>query len=130
SLRAYANRVELFERDLFRDELDPALVPLCDMLTQRGNQYVNLGEPELRREIEKAAQRLRLSRFKAELTVVETELTSLQATRHGEGIALSGEDEQLMHERAEYYRQEIVASQRALNALVVFKSRANMAEMV
>src|SRR5574341_385852 len=68
ALRNFASQTELFDREAFRESLDDSLKTLCDDLLSRAAQLPNLNEPDLAREIEVAAYRLRLSRDKAALT--------------------------------------------------------------
>ncbi len=131
ALRAFANRVELLERDAFRASLDAALAPLYDVLIERGAQFAHLGEPERRREVEKAARRLLLSHDKSELEIVQAELSRWRDERvaQTEG-SLKTEPEIILEQRANQLTTRIAESQRALKALTLYKTHANVSQSV
>ncbi|MBI3741623.1 MAG: DNA primase [Chloroflexi bacterium] len=113
-----------------RAALEPEVGALFDLLAERARQFANMSEADLQREMEKAAQRLRLARYKTELTVIENELNRLGEEQRGQGVAGTSDEERLLHASAENYRKGIVESQRALTALTIVNARPNVTEMV
>jgi DNA primase len=108
---------DLFDREAFRDALDESLQPLFDQALERAQQLPDLDEPELAREIQTAAYRLRLQRDKLELARVEVLLRDQDDER-------TAEDEQVLRERVEFLGRRIVESQKALDARTLFKPHA------
>ncbi len=109
ALREFWSPDELLERDAFRATLDDALLPLYDRLWAEANaRLLALSEPELAREIETAAHRLRLQRDKTELARIQ--------------VLLRDEDESHpantrgLRERVAILLKRITASQKALSA--------------
>jgi DNA primase len=117
ALRDFVARSELFDRDAFRESLDESLRPLCDQLLERAQQSPDLDEPDLTREIQTAAYRLRLQRDKAELARVEVLLRDKDDDR-------TADDEANLRERVEFLGRRIIESQKALNARTLFKPHA------
>lgn len=114
ALHDFAAQPDLFDREAFRDSLDDALQPLCDQLFERARQLPDMDEPDLAREIQTAAYRLRLLRDKAELARVEVMLRDQDAER-------TAEDEIVLRGRVDFLGKRMIESQRALNARTLFK---------
>ena len=76
-----------------------------------------MDEPDLTREIQTAAYRLRLQRDKAELARVEVLLRDKDDER-------TSDDEAMLRERVEFLGRRIIESQKALNARTLFKPHA------
>ncbi len=118
----YAAMQDSFQRgmtvdlDAFREMLDESLKPLFDTLVERAQELVELSEPDLVREMESTAYRLRMSRDRSELTQVEFLLRDQES---GQEI----EEKSLLHERAELLRRRVAENQKALSARTMFKTR-------
>lgn len=112
-----AAQAELFDRDAFRDSLDDSLRPLCDLLMERAKQLPDMDEPDLSREIQTAAYRLRLQRDKAELARVEVMLRDQDAER-------TSADEAVLRTRVDFLGKRVIDSQKALSARTLFKPHA------
>ncbi len=123
--RALRNVEGDFDSERFRETLDEALAPLLEKLGGRAAPFAELSELECQREMEKAARRLRLTRLKSEIALVESELTRMESERREQGGDMP-EAERALHARAEYCRRGIVESQRALSALALFKTRSSV----
>lgn len=117
ALRNFASQTELFDREAFRESLDDSLKTLCDDLLSRAAQLPNLNEPDLAREIEVAAYRLRLSRDKAALTNLEFLIREQDSER-------DSDETRMLHERAELLRKRIATNQKALSARSLVKTYA------
>ncbi len=117
ALREFALQAELFDREAFRESLDDALKTRCDDLLARAAQLPNLNEPDLAREIEIAAYRLRQSHDKAELTDLEFLIREQDSER-------DSDEKRMLHERAELLRKRIATNQKALSARSVIRTRA------
>lgn len=118
----FANMRESFQKgdtvdlDAFRELLDESIKPLFDTLVERAQPLSELTEPDLTREFETAAYRLRLNRDRNELTQVEVLLRDQLAEQ-------GGEEKNLLHARAEILRRRVAENQKALSARTMFKSR-------
>ena len=108
--------IEHFDREAFRAKLDEALVPLYDRLLGFDGNLPELDEPDLQREIETAAFRLRLQRDRTELTRIEVMLRDKDEER-------TAEDERLLQERVAFLLKRVGETQKALNARTLFKPR-------
>ena len=117
ALHDFAAQSQLFDREAFRESLDESLHPLCDQLLERARQLPDMEEPDLAREIQTAAYRLRLQRDKTELAGVEVMLRDQDEER-------SAEDETMLRARVEFLGKRIVESQKALSARTLFKPHA------
>lgn len=117
ALRDFTKTMELFDREAFRAALDESLVPLFDQFAERAAQLPDLSEPDLAREIEKAAYRLRRQRDKGELAQIEVLLRDQDAER-------PPDDAQSLRERAEFLRKRLRDSDQALSARTLFKPHA------
>ena len=107
----------LYDAEAFRESLDESLQPLCDQLSERARQLPEMDEPDLAREIQTAAYRLRLQRDKSELARVEVLLRDRDEDR-------TTDDETTLRERVEFLGKRIIASQKALSARTLFKPHA------
>jgi DNA primase len=117
ALRDFVTESELFDREAFRESLDESLQPLCDRMSERAQQLPEMNEPDLAREIQTAAYRLRLQRDKSELAHVEVLLRDQDEDR-------TADDEANLRERVEFLGKRIIESQKALNARTLFKPHA------
>lgn len=108
-LREFAESVDLFDRDVFRAILPEALHSLYERLNAAERDLPDLNEPELAREIEVTARRLRAERDKAELTRLELLLREQDETR--ESL-----EEQQLHQRVAFLLKRIAENQKALGA--------------
>lgn len=108
--------MELTERDRFRGRLDEALVPLYEQLSTLEQNLPTLNGPDLTREIETTAYRLRLQRDRTELTQIEVMLRDQDTDR-------TPEDARVLYERVNLLRKRIDESQKALSARGLFKPR-------
>ena len=117
ALRDFVTESELLDREAFRESLDESLQPLCDRLSERARQLPEMNEPDLAREIQTAAYRLRLQRDKSELARVEVLLRDKDEDR-------TADDEANLRERVEFLGRRVIASQKALNARTLFKPHA------
>ena len=106
-----------FDRETFRETLDESIQPLFDQMLARVQQLPEMDEPDLAREIQTAAYRLRLQRDKSELAHVEVLLRDKDEDR-------AADDEANLRARVEFLGKRIVASQKALNARTLFKPYA------
>ncbi len=112
ALREFAGSVEFFERDVFRATLDESLATLCDRLIGQEQTLPDLSEPDLAREIESTAYRLRLQHAKTELSQIEVLLRDKDDER-------SPEDEQRLRERVGFLLKRLMDSQKALSTRTV-----------
>ncbi len=110
-------QADLLDRDAFRESLDESLRPLCDQLLERARQLPEMDEPDLAREIQTVAYRLRLQRDKSELARVEVILRDQDDER-------TTEDETALRARVDFLGRRIIESQKALSARTLFKPRA------
>lgn len=117
ALHDFVTESELFDGEAFRESLDESIQPLCDQLSERARQLPEMNEPDLAREIQTAAYRLRLQRDKSELAHVEVLLRDQDEDR-------TAEDEANLRERVEFLGKRIIASQKALSARTLFKPHA------
>ena len=117
ALRDFVTESELLDREAFRESLDESLQPVCDRLSERARQLPEMNEPDLAREIQTAAYRLRLQRDKSELARVEVLLRDKDEDR-------TADDEANLRERVEFLGRRVIASQKALNARTLFKPHA------
>ena len=117
ALREFAARSELFDQESFCESLDEPLLPSCSQLLERAKQLPDMDEPDLSREIQTAAYRLRLQRDKSELARVEVMLRDKDEER-------TDEDEVVLRERVDFLGKRIVESQKALSARTLFKPHA------
>ncbi len=107
SLREFAEENGLFDRDAFRATLDATLAALHDQLVGQG--IPDLHEPELAREIENTAHRLRLQHDKLELAQIEVLLRD-----QGDESAVENPNQLL--ERVSFLRKRLMNSQKALSS--------------
>ena len=77
----------------------------------------DMDEPDLAREIQTAAYRLRLQRDKSELARVEVMLRDKDDER-------TAEDEAVLRGRVDFLGKRMIESQRALSARTLFKPHA------
>ena len=117
ALREFAAEAGLFDREAFRESLDESLQPPCDQMLARAQQLPEMDEPDLAREIQTAAYRLRLQRDKSELARVEVLLRDKDDDR-------TAADEANLRARVEFLGRRIIESQKALNARTLFKPHA------
>jgi len=110
ALREYWTPSELFDREAFRATLDESLVALYDHLIRQGMPALN--EPELAREIESAAHRLRLQHDKTELAQIEVLLRDHDAERTTEEI-------QRLQTRISFLLKRLMDSQKALGTRTI-----------
>lgn len=116
-LREYATQTELFDRDEFRATLDELLLPLFEQLSEQARQLPDLNEPDLARELERAAYRLRLQHDKTELAHLEVMLRDQDDER-------TADDEQALHTRVAFLLKRITDGQMALGARTMLKPSA------
>jgi len=109
ALREFVESVDLFDREMFRAALPDALLPLYEQLDNATRDLPDLSEPELAREIEVTARRLRAERDKAELARLEVLLRERDETR-------DAEEEQQLHQRVAFLLKRIAENQKALGA--------------
>jgi hypothetical protein len=117
ALRDAWSPAELFDREAFRASLVEALLPLYDRLVASEQTVPDLNEPDLAREIETAAHRLRLQRDKMGLARLEVLLRDHEDER-------TAEDERLLRERVDSLRKRVMNSQKALGARTLLKPHA------
>ncbi len=117
ALRQYATLDILFDREGLRAVLDAWLIPLYDQLLSAELTLPDLTGPDLAREIETAAYRLRLQHDKSELSQLEVLLRD-----HEEGR--SAEAEAMLRARVGLLLKRLMASQTALNARSMLKPHA------
>ncbi|MEW5721116.1 MAG: toprim domain-containing protein, partial [Chloroflexota bacterium] len=98
ALREFAESAEFFEREAFRAALDASLLALLDRLSEAESNGLDLNEPDLAREIEIAAYRLRAERDKTELARLEVLLRDRDEER-------DAQDERNLFERVNVLRQ-------------------------
>ena len=110
ALREFAAPDVIFDRDLFRATLDPELLALHDRLIGQG--IPDLDEPELAREIENTAHRLRLQRDKAELSQLEVLLRDKDEEQ-------SADTANRLLERVSFLRRRLMDSQKALGSRAI-----------
>jgi DNA primase len=109
ALREFSESVDLFDHDAFRAALPDALHALYERLNDAARDLPDLSEPELAREIEVTARRLRAERDKAELTRLEVLLRERDETR-------DLYEEQQLHQRVAFLLKRIAENQKALGA--------------
>jgi DNA primase len=109
ALREFAQATDLFERDAFRATLPDALLPLYERLEQAACDLPNVHAPELAREIELTAWRLRAERDKNELARLEILLRETEETR-------PANEEHQLHQRVAFLLKRIAENQKALSA--------------
>jgi DNA primase len=114
ALREFGEAAELFDREAFRAALEPSLLPLLDRLSEAASNGLELTEPDLAREIEIAAYRLRAERDKAELARLEVLLRDRDEER-------DAEEERNLLERVNVLRKRIAQTQKALSARTALK---------
>lgn len=117
ALRAFAESVGLFDRDAFRATLPDALYALYERLSDAARDLPDLNEPELAREIQVTARRLRAERDKAELARLELLLREQDETR-------DPLEEQQLHQRVAFLLKRIAENQKALGARSVLRAHA------
>lgn len=117
ALREFAESVDLFDRDAFRATLPEALHSLYERLSDAARDLPDLNEPELAREIQVTARRLRAERDKAELTRLELLLREQDETR-------DPLEEQQLHQRVAFLLKRIAENQKALGARSVLRAHA------
>lgn len=112
ALREFIVPAEIFDRAAFHTSLDEALAALTDRLTEPAHKLGEQNEPDLAREIESTAHRLRLRRDKTELSQIEVLLRDQDDARNLE-------DEQRLRARVVFLQKRLIASQKALNARTI-----------
>lgn len=117
ALREFIESVNWFDRDAFRATLPDALQSLYNRLNEAACDLPDLNEPELAREIEVTARRLRAERDKAELTRLELLLREHDETR--EPL-----EEQQLRQRVAFLLKRIAENQKALGARSVWRAYA------
>jgi len=109
---------EFFDRDSFHAALDGSLVALFDRLVEAEHGVPDLTQPDLAREIEIAAYRLRAERDKTELAQLEVLLRDKDEVR-------DAEDEQRLHARVALLLKRVAENQRALSARTMLKAHTS-----
>jgi DNA primase len=117
SILAETSQSNVFDRETFRESLDPELKTLFDQLAAQTHVLSEFEKPDLMREIQTVAYRIRLQHDKAELAQVEVVLRD----RDEERIAA---DEAVLHERVGLLSKRIIDSQKALSARSLLKPSA------
>ena len=117
ALREFSESAGFFEREAFRATLDALLLPLFDRLTETEPSGFDLNEPDLAREIEIAAYRLRAECDK-------TELVRLEVLLRDQDEVHDAEDERNLLERVNVLRQRVAENQKALSARTALKAHA------
>ena len=115
ALREFGESAEFFEREAFRAVLDVSLLPLFDRLTEVEPSEFDLNEPDLARETEIAAYRLRAERYK-------TELVRLEVLLRDQGEVHDAENERNLFERVNVLRKRVSENQKALSARTALKA--------
>jgi DNA primase len=110
ALREFWTPTELYDREAFRAMLDETLGQLHDRLIGQG--IPDLSEPDLAREIENTAHRLRLQRAKTELAQIEVLLRDQDETRTASDIVA-------LQARVDWLRKRLMDSQKALSARTI-----------
>ena len=117
ALREFGVSSEFFEREHFRAALDASLTGLFDQLVVAMQNVPDLSEPDLAREIEIAAYRLRAERDKTELARLEVLLRDKDEPRGTEG-------ERSLYDRVNLLRKRVAENQKALSARTFLKARS------
>lgn len=112
ALREFWQPAELFDRAVFRATLDESLAALHDRLVGPG--IPDLNEPDLAREIESTAHRLRLQHDKTELGQIEVLLRDKDEER-------TAEDAQRLQARVGFLLKRLMDSQKALSSRTVIR---------
>ncbi|MBM3129893.1 MAG: DNA primase [Chloroflexi bacterium] len=115
ALRECAAASDFFDRDAFHAALDASLVPLWERLRAAESGVPELNQPELAREIEIAAYRLRAERDKTELARLEVLLRDQDELR-------AAADEPHLRARVAFLLKRVAESQRALSARTALKA--------
>jgi DNA primase len=115
ALREFAAASDFFDRAAFRVGLDETLTALLDRLSDAEARVPELNQPDLAREIEIAAYRLRAERDKTELARLEV---LLRDREDGRDLA----EEQHLHARVAFLLKRVAASQKALSARTLLKA--------
>jgi len=115
ALRDFGESSEFFDRDSFHAALDGSLVALFDRLVEAEHGIPDLTQPDLAREIEIAAYRLRAERDRTELARLEVLLRDKDELR-------DSEDEQRLHARVALLLKRVAENQRALGARTMLKA--------
>ncbi|MBI5035666.1 MAG: DNA primase [Chloroflexi bacterium] len=102
-------RANRFDRDFFRATLDSSLAGLYDRLIEREQNVPDLPKPELARELENTAHRLRLQHDKSELSQIEVLLRDNDEER-------TNEDTLKLQARVGILLKRKLDSQKALSA--------------
>jgi len=110
----FAVQHDEFEREAFRASLDVSLQPYCDELFTRAQHLPDLNEPELMRELERTAYRLRLQHDKTELAQLEVMLRDHDPA-HAPG------DDPVLHARVAFLLKRLTDGQKALGARTLLK---------
>ena len=112
ALREFGKPSEFFDRDAFHATLDESLAALSDRLTEQAQNLGDKSEPDLAREIENTAHRLRLQHDKIELSQIEVLMRDKDDER-------SADEEQYLRERVIFLQKRLMDSQKALSARTI-----------
>jgi DNA primase len=113
ALREFSQTTDFFEQEAFRATLGEALTGLFERLVA-GSSVPDLNEPDLAREIEIAAYRLRAERDKTELARLEVLLRDRDEPR-------DVEREHNLYDRVNVLRRRVAENQKALSARTFLK---------
>ncbi|MCI0474805.1 MAG: hypothetical protein L0Y55_01025, partial [Anaerolineales bacterium] len=116
ALREFGSAADFFDHDAFRAALDPSLTVLFERLSEAESGVPELNQPDLAREIEIAAYRLRAERDKTELARLEVLLRDQDEPR-------DAADEPRLHARVGFLLKRVAESQKALSARTLLKTR-------
>jgi len=112
ALREFIKPSEFFDRDAFHATLDESLVALADRLTEQAQKLSDQSEPDMAREIENTAHRLRIQHDKIELSQIEVLMRDKDDERHPE-------EEQRLRERVIFLQKRLMDSQKALSVRTI-----------
>ncbi len=117
ALRDFAALFDFFDHAMFRSVLDESLHPLYDRLHANETIAPAVAEPDLAREIELAAYRLRAERDK-------TELGRLEVLLRDQAAEPPPDDAHALHARVAFLLKRVAETQKALSARTMLKSHA------
>ena len=117
SILAEASQSSIFEREAFRESLDPELQSLFDQLVAQTQALSKFEKPDLLREIQKTAYQIQLQRDKTEVDQLEVMLRD-QDKDH------TIENETVLRERVWFLSKRINDNQKALSARSLLKPSA------
>ncbi len=114
ALIEFAVEHDFFEHDAFRAVLDESLQLYFDQVVRRGDQLLELSDPDLALELERAAYRLRTQHD-------DRELEQLQVMLRDDAELRDQDYQRQLYERIAFLSKRKVENQRALNARSLLK---------